>query len=166
MERNEKLQKYALVAEIVSAVAIVGSLIFVGLQIRQNTKSSEIAAYQTRVAQASDALVALALSEDMSGLRLRVRDEGVTSLSKLERERLRNWNWGTLLRMQGQYYLYQQGFLDRASVDGMLSNLVETYPSWIQLGLDEYIEIPELREEIEGYLVRHPDRAPTAVTPK
>lgn len=137
-----------------------------GQEIRQNTKSSEIAAYQTRVAEASDALVALALSEDMSALRMKVRDEGAASLSKLELERLRNWNWGTLMRMQGQYYLYQQGFLDRASVDGMLSNLAETYPSWIQLGLRERIEIPELREEIESYVVRHPDRAPTAVTPE
>ena len=66
------------------------------------------------------------------------------------------------MRMQGQYYQYQQGFLDRASVEGMLRNLAETYPSWIQLGLEQRIEIPELRAEIESHLARHPDRTDMA----
>ena len=39
---KEKLQEYALIAEIISAICIVLSLIFVGLQIDQNTKQSRL----------------------------------------------------------------------------------------------------------------------------
>ena len=37
---KEKLQQYALVAEIVSALAIVLSLIFVGLQVKQGSEQT------------------------------------------------------------------------------------------------------------------------------
>jgi len=39
---KEKLQEYALIAEIISAICIVLSLIFVGLEIEQSTKQSRI----------------------------------------------------------------------------------------------------------------------------
>ena len=39
---KEKLQEYALIAEIISAICIVLSLIFVGLEIDQNTKQSRL----------------------------------------------------------------------------------------------------------------------------
>ena len=39
---KEKLQEYALIAEIISAVAIIASLIFVGLQIRQGALQTEL----------------------------------------------------------------------------------------------------------------------------
>jgi len=55
---KEKLQEFALVAEIVSALAVVAGLIFVGLEIQQsteqsalNTRALETAAYQDLIAQ-------------------------------------------------------------------------------------------------------------------
>ena len=47
---KEKLQEYALIAEIISALAIVLSLIFVGLQVRQ---SAEQTAVNSQAVQAS-----------------------------------------------------------------------------------------------------------------
>ena len=41
----EALQEYALIAEIVSASAIIISLIFVGFQIRENTKATQASAF-------------------------------------------------------------------------------------------------------------------------
>jgi hypothetical protein len=55
---KKKLKKFALVAEIISAFAVVAGLIFVGLEIRQstdqaalNTRALETAAYQDLIAQ-------------------------------------------------------------------------------------------------------------------
>lgn len=55
---KEKLQEYALIAEIISAVAVVAGLVFVGLEIQQsteqsalNTRALETAAYQDLIAQ-------------------------------------------------------------------------------------------------------------------
>jgi hypothetical protein len=43
---KEKLQKYALIAEIISAIAIVVSLIFVGIQIQQSNNLARAVAYR------------------------------------------------------------------------------------------------------------------------
>ena len=54
MSPKEKLQEYALIAEIVSAIAIVGSLIFVGLEIRQNTNATFATSYDQLLADQMD----------------------------------------------------------------------------------------------------------------
>ena len=55
---NQKLQTWALIAEIIGGLAVVFSLIFVGLQIQQgsketalNTRAIEVSAYQDLIAQ-------------------------------------------------------------------------------------------------------------------
>lgn len=48
---KEKLQQYALIAEIVGGIAIVASLVFVGLEVRQNSNVSQVNAYQELVGQ-------------------------------------------------------------------------------------------------------------------
>jgi hypothetical protein len=155
MSRAEKLQQYALVAEILSAVAIVASLIFVGIQLQQSATASQIAAYQSRADAASGALVAMALSEEISALRVKLRREGPDALSEVELERLRAWYQGTMLRAQAQYYQYQQGYLNQAGVDGMIRNMAGNYPAWDALGMVDLIEIPELRTAIESYIATH-----------
>ena len=47
---KEKLQDYALIAEIVGAIAVVISLIYVGLGVRQNTDAIQVANHQALVA--------------------------------------------------------------------------------------------------------------------
>lgn len=46
---KEKLQDYALIAEIVGAIAVVISLIYVGLGVRQNTDAIQVANHQALV---------------------------------------------------------------------------------------------------------------------
>lgn len=47
---KERLQEYALVAEIVGAIAVVISLIYVGVGVRQNTDAIQVANHQALVA--------------------------------------------------------------------------------------------------------------------
>jgi hypothetical protein len=42
---KEILEEYALIAEIISAIAVIISLIFVGLQIRSNTKATQASTF-------------------------------------------------------------------------------------------------------------------------
>ena len=46
---NAKIEKYAQISEIVGAVAVVISLIYVGISIRQNTKAVQVANHQALV---------------------------------------------------------------------------------------------------------------------
>ena len=55
--------------------------------------------------------------------------------------------------MQGQYYQYQNGFLDRASVDRTLDDIVDRiYENWERYDLLDSIEIQEWRAEIDQAL--------------
>ena len=65
MPLKDKLQEYALIAEIVSAVAIVGSLIFVGLEIRQNTDAIFATSYDQLLADQMDLRLRVANNPDM-----------------------------------------------------------------------------------------------------
>ena len=75
---KEKLQEFALVAEIISALAVVAGLIFVGLEIRQsteqaelNTRAIETAAYQELIAQVLQISTTVAADEALFDVFLR-----------------------------------------------------------------------------------------------
>jgi hypothetical protein len=150
---NQKLSNWASIAEIVSAVAIVASLLFVGFQIRQSNRTLEVDAYQARMQDISDAQTQLALDPEFSEIYLKYQNSGVSSLTESEFFRMHRWHIGQIRRLQGQYYRYQQGFLERASVDETIQDMAQgAYWIWTDFGLLDDIEIPELRAEIEAYI--------------
>lgn len=78
-----KLEKWALLAEICSAIAVVLSLIFVGLQVRQgtaqtalNTRAIEVSAYQELTAQIASLNTLQIQNPRLSVLRGRALDGG------------------------------------------------------------------------------------------
>lgn len=60
----EALQEFALVAEIISAIAIVISLIFVGFQIKDNTKATQAEAFHNIAAVDVNLLLKMADSKE------------------------------------------------------------------------------------------------------
>jgi len=80
---NNKLQNWALIAEIVGGIAVVLSLIFVGLEVRQsasetalNTQSIRASAYQDLVQQLSDINSLLIENPELSRVRRIAIDGG------------------------------------------------------------------------------------------
>jgi hypothetical protein len=70
-----KLQEWALVAEILSAFAVVASLVFVGLQIQQqseetalNTRAIELSAYQDLISQIGEINTLLIENKEFSDM--------------------------------------------------------------------------------------------------
>jgi hypothetical protein len=61
-----KLEKWASIAEIVGAIAVVFSLIFVGLQIRQNTSALYASTYDRILANLSTWRMEIATSADLA----------------------------------------------------------------------------------------------------
>lgn len=60
----EALQKYALIAEIISAIAIVISLLFVGFQIKDNTKATRASTFHEITSLDIQLLLSFATSEE------------------------------------------------------------------------------------------------------
>lgn len=75
------LQQWGVLAEVVSAIAVVVSLIYVGMQIRQSANASRAATTQAFSQQYADSMFAL-LDPDFSDVWLR----GLSGLEELEDE--------------------------------------------------------------------------------
>lgn len=63
---KEILEEYALIAEIMSAIAVMISLIFVGLQIRSNTKATQASTFHEIAALDIHLLLSLGASKESS----------------------------------------------------------------------------------------------------
>ncbi len=84
--KNEKWTRLSVFAELLGAAAVVVSLIYVGIEIRQNTQAVRSATYQELVAKSDDFLLVLAQDSALTHIWLR-GDEDPSSLDETERQR-------------------------------------------------------------------------------
>ena len=88
---KEKLEEYSFIAQIISALAVVASLIFVGIGIRQNTEQgkletrvAQVNAYQDLVSQVLDINSDLMTSPELMDVIYRARsDEPLTEKERM-----------------------------------------------------------------------------------
>jgi len=132
---------------------VIGLFVLIA-EVNHASKLAEVDAYQTRIRDIQELNLQLALSDSLADILSKANSEGVESLSPSEFSRARAW-YSTILRgMQGQYYQYQNGFLDRASIDRTLHDIVGgIYQNWEQFGLLGKIEIQEWHAEIDQALI-------------
>jgi len=65
---STKLSDWAAIAEVVGAVAIVVSLVYVATELRHNTEATKAATFQQMVALSSDNLMAIAQDADLASI--------------------------------------------------------------------------------------------------
>jgi len=133
---KEKLQEYALVAEIIGGVAIVASLIFVGIQINQSNKLAVASAMDASNAR-TDSISRLAIEYDIPNINLKLRNN--QELSGNERSRLRLFIETRLRHYETTYFQFLLDLVDEeqwdSNYDGLHSlvsspafNIV--FPNW------------------------------------
>jgi hypothetical protein len=120
LKRN--LQEYALIAEIIGGIAIVFSLIFVGMQIRQNSEVSEINAYQDLISQITLMNSLRVQDAEFADLFWRF-DHGEQPRNDSERARLEAFLYMVFRHGDLAYRQYDKGLIDR---DGLISVLAPT----------------------------------------
>ncbi len=140
---NEWLSLIANVGVVIGIFALIAEL-------NHATGVAEVEAYQTRTRDIQELQLQLALSESLANALEKNKAQGADKLTPEEFARVRAW-YGAILRgMQGQYYQYQHGFLDRESVDRTLDDIANgIFENWKIYGLLDNIEIKEWRTEIE-----------------
>jgi len=126
---KEKLQEYALIAEIISALCIVLSLIFVGLQVQQGAEETAANTEALR-SQVRQAMLETDIGILQSAL---IMPEVVTRMDDLpENQRGVAFIWfNTMIRSREHYWeQYQQGLLDEAAYQSYMgifvSNLINS----------------------------------------
>ena len=128
-----KLKKYALIAEIIGGLAVIMGLVFLGLELRQNTLTQRVTATQTLVVDYENAVDLL--TKDRRSACIYVRgSNGLENLTGIERYEFFVM-WFHLLRAAEQLHYY--------SIEGMVEQRI-----WrgFQRQLDEVVRYPGVRE--------------------
>ena len=101
--------------QVVGIFAVVVSLVFVSLQLRQSQEIAVAAQYQAR-AQAAQSMY---MSLQESGISLNAGRTPVSEMTPFERytaENVNRWAW---TQSDNLYFQYKAGFLDEESLEGM-----------------------------------------------
>lgn len=117
------LSDWANIGQVIAAVAVVVSLIFVGLQVRQNTKSSQAATLQLNADYWLNYITAIADPKFSS-----VYSMGAAGRGKLDQHQFGQFFLlcrATFMGCENQHYRYRLGLLDREAYDGYKTTIKE-----------------------------------------
>ncbi len=118
-----KVIEWRPIAELIGIAAIVASLIFVGLQMKQSQQIALADQYQARAEAAQDMYMSL----QESGMSLLSIAKPIDEMSPAERhtaENVSRWGW---TQYDNHYYQYSLGFLDEESWHGLRPRIEEEY---------------------------------------
>ena len=151
--------------EFFGAIAVVGTLIFLAIQVRQSKEATEAntrsmdesrrlamtQTYQARASLSEAPMREQANSDYIPAIALKFEQDGVGALTPEERYRLRSRYIGVQIRLDNMYYQYQQGFLDDEYYETNFKGLIRNAsPVWD--ALDVVPARPSFRDEIERIL--------------
>ena len=111
------MKKY--IFEIGGALGLIGSLIFVGIEIRQNTSAVRSSAQQAISEQITELYYTIAPDERLSNLLSRALYDGITKkdLSPTDNISLRLMIQGGLRRVENVYLQYKNGIISDKAFD-------------------------------------------------
>jgi hypothetical protein len=154
-----KLEKWALIAEILSAIAVVASLVFVGLQVRQgaeetalNTRAIQTSAYQDLTAQISILNTLIIENSDLAEALSRL-NRGEALENELARTKMGSFM--TLLYRHGEmaYVQYQNGLINEDQRGSMLAPTAATLR--LEMGQQVWDANTGLSSEFKRYVQEH-----------
>ena len=137
------------IGEFVGAIGVIATLIYLAVQIRQNTRAMDESrrlalaqTYQMRADALQDMLVTAA-SSDIGAILVRLTSAGypenidaLKSITEEERGRFRQWQIAQQTHWDNMHFQYQQGFLDKEYFDDAFEDRVTRLaPTWRALNL-------------------------------
>ena len=161
------LQDWGAIGEVIGAIAVVITLIYLAKEIRLNTHAMDegrklalAQTYQMR-ADALQAMLAQAADSEFIGpIIIKLTELGypedivaLDALTDAERGRFRMWQIAQQTHWDNMHYQYQQGYLDREYYeDAFKDRVVRLAPTWKALGLTSgrrsfFAEIERLSRE-------------------
>jgi hypothetical protein len=120
---------------LIANLGVVVGLAILILEINQANRLAETQAHVLRLDQMQQAQVTFAESDELPQIELKAFNEGVQSLSDLERSKFRRWHTSVMLRMQSHYHHYEQGYLDDETGQEVLNSAANSLALWKQLDI-------------------------------
>ena len=152
------IQELGALGEFIGSIAVLVTLVYLAIQIRQNTRTieesqrmSRVEAMVTRNTNMENALIASALSEDISDIEMRARTGSFDSLSDLEKYRLWRLEHARIVRVEAQHFQWENGYLDDDYYETQFREVIRrNVDLWTKLGID--YGRPSFREAIAKVL--------------
>lgn len=144
------------IGEILGALAVVITLIFLTIQLRYNTRAVEESRkatvsqlYQFRVNMHMDGTLRRAESSGFSIIEVqaKIREEGLDSLTDQELDFARLHAVALVVRLDNGVFQYRNGFLDEDYFSYIENVIAEFYPQWVEIGAFDYGVRPGFMEE-------------------
>ena len=135
--------------ELLGAIAVFVTLIYLAVQVRQNTRSINAAqrlalaqTYQMR-ADALQGMLVQAATSDVGGIIAKLIEKGyperlesLDEIEPMERSRFRQWQIAQQAHWDNMHFQYQQGYLDEEYYrDEFKVRVTRLWPVWQALGL-------------------------------
>ena len=117
-----KLSDYSSIADVVAAIAIVVSLVYVGIQISDNTRATRSANANAASSQVSSAYATVGSNPETSEIFYRALTDP-TSVTPAERAQFVYLVQSFMLAFQNSYYLSTEGTLDAQMRESITENL-------------------------------------------
>jgi len=112
------LEQLAYLSQIIGAVAVVGSLVFVGLQVHQGNRLMRDAAAREHILALQDAVYPLLENDSLFDVYIRGAYEGTKSLSEAEAARFFTYCTTYLRAWEMMHYQWRKGLIDEPSWAG------------------------------------------------
>ena len=138
--------------EIIGIAAVIVSIVLLTYEIRQTRQAIMGQTILTRVDISTNSDQALRESGYLARIYTKVQEEGVDSLTSVERESLTADLYAAKTRFSGYYYQYELGLMDEDFYQyDFLPNISYYKPLWIQLDvLAEENTRPSFREVVHS----------------
>lgn len=142
------------IGEFVGAIAVVATLVYLAIQIKQNTRATQAQIHQARSDQAQQYFFQLSSSRDILEIFTKIDTDGSLDPSKLdqldalEMRQLRVFMAAAIGRLQNAFYQKGNGFLEEEMYESMLQTmLLRQGGVWDALGVIDAVPV-SFQEEI------------------
>jgi hypothetical protein len=156
MNREQLSKLKASIIEMVGFIGVIGSLVFVGLQIRQNTIAARASAYQQMGAVVSGVWLGTAQDPGHAVLTMRFFEEADAKFTPAEEAVLINQTIGAFRQLETTWRQVKLGLLDADVMDafgwnaqGIPAYAVNLRRLWPRIGP---LMSPDFRTYVEGTL--------------
>lgn len=123
-----------------SSVALIFSMIFLGLEVRMTRKAAEIDAVSARAGVIDQSTRQLALSTELLEAYIKYEERGLEQLSPIEVSRISNWERARMERMQSQFFQWNQNMYPREYIQEMISAVNTVHiKTWEDFGIMEFV---------------------------
>ena len=116
-------------------VGVVIGLVVVIFEIRESNRQTTSATNVARYSEIESSMRDAAISDHLPEIYVIVEKSGVEELDREQLFRIRSWEMARIIRMEGQYVQFHDGYLPETGYKIMIETAKENLQLWNDLGI-------------------------------